>query len=245
MIGSWISHMDIEKNIIVLSEELGLYHALMKRFSSKYHICRYGYREWTLQKGTNSILQKDMMFIVMEKNDLALNTLHQIQELRFGAFDGFILIISDTEDREQQIHEKLSFLRAGADEYLAYPQTKEEILASIEAWVRRYERNGSFTFQSGGDSIAILPQKRQLLLNGIEVSLTKLEFEILKYLLLHRKQTVSYKELYEAAWGKEYLQDDSNIMAHIHRIRKKLGDDTEAPKYIQNVYGIGYRMEGE
>lgn len=59
----------------------------------------------------------------------------------------------------------------------------------------------------------------------------------MSYLIFHLNKAVSYKELYEAVWEKEYLHDDMNIMAHIHRIRKKMGDDTKNPLYIQNVYG--------
>lgn len=53
-----------------------------------------------------------------------------------------------------------------------------------------------------------------------------------------------HKELYEAVWKKAYMHDDRNIMAHVHRMRKKMGDDRKDPQYIQNVYGIGYMVEG-
>lgn len=73
----------------------------------------------------------------------------------------------------------------------------------------------------------------------------KTEYAILNYLLFYLNQAVSYREFYEAVWEKEYLHDDMNIMAHVHRIRKKMEDDTKNPRYIQNVYGIGYMIEGE
>lgn len=118
-------------------------------------------------------------------------------------------------------------------------------MVSIEALVRRCEKKGFFSVKVGGSSISIIPQKREVLLEGKTIAFTKLEFKILKYLILHLNQVVPHKELYEAVWGKEYLKDDENIMAHIHRIRKKMGDDLGKPKYIQNIYGIGYLMEGE
>lgn len=62
---------------------------------------------------------------------------------------------------------------------------------------------------------------------------------------MHLNQTISYKELYETVWGKKYMKDDLNIMAHIHRMRRKMGDDTQNSLYIQNVYGLGYRIEGK
>ncbi len=78
-----------------------------------------------------------------------------------------------------------------------------------------------------------------------ECIFTRTEFAILNYLIWNLNRAVSYKELYEAVWEKEYLHDDMNIMAHIHRIRKKMGDDTRKLRYIQNIYGIGYMAEGE
>lgn len=78
---------------------------------------------------------------------------------------------------------------------------------------------------------------------AIRVSLDSLD-AIFHYLLLCLNRSASHKELYEAVWKKEYLRDDMNIMAHIHRMRKKMGDDIKNPRYIQNVYGIGYMVEG-
>lgn len=237
--------MNGNKNIIILSEKIGLYHVLTKCFAPKYRICRYGHDEWGRKSRELPVLQKDTILFVIETENETLDTLHQIKKIRLGAFAGLILVVSDAEDRERQIREKVSFIHAGADEYLAYPQTQEEILVSIEALVRRCEKKGFFSVKVGGSSISIIPQKREVLLEGKTIAFTKLEFKILKYLILHLNQVVPHKELYEAVWGKEYLKDDENIMVHIHRIRKKMGDDLGKPKYIQNIYGIGYLMEGE
>ena len=72
--------------------------------------------------------------------------------------------------------------------------------------------------------------------------MTKIEFDIICFLAQQNGRVVTYKELYEAVWNREYLQDDANIMAHIHRIRQKVERDIKNPKYIQNVYGVGYRF---
>ena len=77
-----------------------------------------------------------------------------------------------------------------------------------------------------------------------DLAFTKTEYSIFHYLLLRLNRSVSHKELHEAVWKKEYMHDDMNIMAHVHRMRKKMGDDRKNPQYIQNVYGIGYMIEG-
>ena len=74
--------------------------------------------------------------------------------------------------------------------------------------------------------------------------LTKIEFDIVRFLAEQNGRVVTYKELYEKVWHCEYLHDDGSIMAHIHRIRLKMENDIKNPVYIQNVYGIGYRFGG-
>ena len=90
--------------------------------------------------------------------------------------------------------------------------------------------------------LRIIPKCRQIFNNGKEILLTKIEFDIICFLAQQNGQVVTYKELYEAVWNREYLQDDANIMAHVHRIRQKIEKDIKKPEYIQNVYGIGYRL---
>ena len=66
------------------------------------------------------------------------------------------------------------------------------------------------------------------------------EFDIFYYLFQKKGDVVSHKELYEKVWKREYIHDDTNIMAHIHRLRGKVEKDPKNPRYICNQYGIGY-----
>ena len=88
------------------------------------------------------------------------------------------------------------------------------------------------------------PNKRALYIDNIEINLTKKEFDIFTYLFQKRGAVVSHKELYEMVWKREYLHDDTNIMAHIHRLRGKVEKDPKKPKYICNQYGVGYYFGG-
>lgn len=94
------------------------------------------------------------------------------------------------------------------------------------------------------DKIAILPKKRITAINDKKIELTKIEFDIFIYLFEKRGAVVSHKELYEMVWKREYLHDDTNIMAHIHRLRGKVEKDPKKPKYICNQYGVGYYFGG-
>ena len=92
--------------------------------------------------------------------------------------------------------------------------------------------------------ILIYPYKRILYIDDIEIKLTKKEFDIFVYLFQKRGAVVPHKELYEMVWKREYLHDDTNIMAHIHRLRGKVEKDPKRPKYICNQYGVGYYCGG-
>ena len=153
-----------------------------------------------------------------------------------------ILFISEQKNKKIRIYEKIRAIESGVDEYLSYPQTMEEITASIRALIRRTERITDGNVISVKEEFVINSGSRKIILKGQEIPFTKLEFNIIYYLASNKDRAVTYKELYEAVWQKEYLCDDMNIMAHIHRIRQKLEADPKHPKYIQNIYGIGYRF---
>lgn len=82
--------------------------------------------------------------------------------------------------------------------------------------------------------------KRKLYINENRVNLTRKEFDIFYYLFQKKGDVVSHKELYERVWKQEYIHDDMNIMAHIHRLRGKIEKDPKNPRYICNQYGVGY-----
>ena len=78
-----------------------------------------------------------------------------------------------------------------------------------------------------------------------EICVTNTEFQILYFLASHRGMVVSKEQIYEYVWNGEYAIDDSNITAHIRRLRVKIEDDPAKPKYIQTVRGVGYRFWNE
>ena len=111
---------------------------------------------------------------------------------------------------------KVRGLRAGADDYLTKPFDMDELIARIASLIRRYTR---FNHQAG--------------------AVQKL------YCAKHQGKILTKQQIYEEVWGEEYFYDDSNIMAIISRLRKKLEVNPSSPKYIQTVKGIGYRFNKE
>ena len=104
--------------------------------------------------------------------------------------------------------------------------------------IHNYEKRVVFTAYN--DKIVIFPKKKKIEINDEKIELTKIEFGIFYYLFQKKGDVVSHKELYEKVWKREYIHDDTNIMAHIHRLRGKVEKDPKNPRYICNQYGIGY-----
>lgn len=137
--------------------------------------------------------------------------------------------------------ERVLALKCGADDVLTKPFDLEECLARAHTLLRRetarHPTTGRKYVVVGQDDLLLDTAIRMVSLNGTEIKLTRKEYEILLYLLTHRKQVLSYDQIYDAVWKEPFLGDKSAVTYHVHKLRKKLGED-----WIDAVYGVGYRM---
>ena len=91
----------------------------------------------------------------------------------------------------------------------------------------------------------IYPKNRRVIMQKNEVSLTPKEFDILYFLAENRGEVFTKEQIYRAVWSNDYLLDDSNIMAFIRKLRKKIEPDPDAPLYILTIWGIGYKFNDQ
>ncbi len=91
-------------------------------------------------------------------------------------------------------------------------------------------------------ALEIHPKSRKVLLLGVEVSLTPKEFDILYFLAKNRGEIFTKEQIYQAVWAEDYLMSDSNIMAFIRKLRKKIEPNPDVPEYILTIWGIGYKF---
>lgn len=91
-------------------------------------------------------------------------------------------------------------------------------------------------------TLCIQPRARRALQNGRELALTPKEFDILVFLARNRGQVFTKEQIYQAVWDGDYLMDDSNIMAFIRKLRKKVEPNPDAPEYILTIWGVGYKF---
>lgn len=133
---------------------------------------------------------------------------------------------------------KVKGLKMGADDYLTKPFEIVELLARVEAVLRRY--NKTETTMSVFD-VVIDTASRSVTRDGVQIPLTMKEFDLLLLLARNRNIALYRETMYESVWGGEYMGQSRTVDLHIQRLKKKLGWDVE----ISAVYKVGYRLEGE
>src|SRR5689334_7770430 len=139
--------------------------------------------------------------------------------------------------------DRLVGLRRGADDYVVKPFSPVELVARVDAVLRRVAppaEPAPDPIEIG--ALRIDPGMRTVALDGDEVSLTQREFDLLAYLAAHPGQVFSRDQLMDAVWGFSFYEDTSTVTVHVRRLRAKLGDDPGTPRFIETVWGVGYRL---
>ena len=135
------------------------------------------------------------------------------------------------------IEDKVRGLRAGADDYLPKPFQIGELLARVEAVLRRLGK-GERQLEVGDVSVRL--DSRQVLKSGVALTLTVKEFDLLVELMRNRNIALYREQLYEKVWKEPFNGETRTLDSHIQRLRKKLGWEDR----IRTVFRIGYRLEG-
>ncbi len=138
--------------------------------------------------------------------------------------------------------DRLVGLRQGADDYVVKPFSPAELVARVGAVLRRVSPPDEEAPPIEHGPLRIEPATRRVLLDGEELSLTMREFDLLAYLAMHPGRVYSRDQLMEAVWGEPFFNDTSTVTVHVRRLRAKLGDDPNQPRFIETVWGVGYRL---
>lgn len=155
------------------------------------------------------------------------------------------IIMLTAKGQEQN---KIEGLELGADDYMVKPFSPKELLARINALLRRISladkqvEEESNAIHSG--IFTILQDERKLLKNDQEIELTPIEFALVKYFMENPNKAIHRDEILNNVWGYNYVGDFKIVDVNIRRIRQKIEEDPSNPKYIEKVWGYGYRWWG-
>ena len=166
--------------------------------------------------------------------------------IREEHFWPIIMLTARVEDID-----KIMGLTIGADDYITKPFNPLELVARVKTQLRRYTRynrpEGEAAPAQENEHVirglVINKDTHKCTLYGKNIALTPIEFGILWYLCEHQGRVVSSEELFEAVWGEKYLDNNNTVMAHIGRLREKLGEPPRKPRFVKTVWGVGYQVE--
>lgn len=155
-----------------------------------------------------------------------------------------IMVTAKTESLD-----KVLGLELGADDYLTKPFDPAELVARVKANLNQYERLKGQTAQAEeklaiGNGIVMELGSYKVTKDGKELRFPNKEFELLRFLAQNPNYVYSKEQLFEKIWGYDYIGDPATVAVHINRIREKIEQDSNNPKLIETVWGVGYRFNG-
>ena len=166
------------------------------------------------------------------------------RKIREKHFFPVIMLTAKVADED-----KIMGLTIGADDYITKPFNPLEVVARVKTQLRRAQRYNASPLREAEKNefdirgLLINRDSHKCLLFGKELSLTPTEFSLLWYLCEHQGKVVTSEELFEAVWKEKFLDNNNTVMAHIGRLREKMGEPARNPKFIKTIWGVGYEIE--
>lgn len=192
--------------------------------------------------GLTALSQSEFQLIVLDVMMPGMDGFATLEAIREISRVPVLMLTSRTESGD-----KVRGLRSGADDYLTKPFDIEEFTARVVSLIRRYTMlNHAADHQVlSFKGLSMDYETRSVSVNGEPVELVGKEFDILYYCARNQGKILTKQQIYEEVWKEPYAYDDSNIMAIISRLRKKIEQDSSHPTYLQTVKGVGYRFNRE
>ena len=169
-----------------------------------------------------------------------IDGLEVMRRLRDQDRDRIAVILLTAKGEES---DRVIGLRLGADDYVVKPFSPAELVARVDAVLRRVDTAPSIEPALEFDDLTIDPTARRVFARGEEAQLTQREFDVLLFLARHPGQVFSRNQLMDAVWQYSFYSDTSTVTVHIRRLRSKIEPDPAQPRYIQTVWGVGYRFQ--
>jgi len=186
------------------------------------------------------LAREDFDLVVLDLMMPKVDGLEITRQLRTDRDTPIIMLTARSEEID-----RILGLELGADDYVTKPFSPQELVSRVRAVLRRVQRTEEDTGERPlvYDNLRIDPQKRLVEVSGEEVMLTAREFDLLWVLARHPRQVFNRDQLLDRVWGLTEYIDASTITVHVRRLREKIEEDASDPRYIQTVWGVGYKFE--
>ena len=224
-----------ERRILLVDDEPGLRKTLSDRLRKE------GYAVETAENGDGALglaRKSHYDLIILDLNLPAKDGLQVCHELRREGRNVAVLMLTARDT----MADKITGLKSGADDYMTKPFESAELLARIEALLRRTRGELGVDELAFGD-VVVKPRAGQVLRGGRAIRLSAQEFKLLVHLVRHPGVVLSRDELLDAVWGYQATPETRTVDVHISWLRQKLEPDPHNPRHIVTVYGLGYRFE--
>lgn len=225
-------------NILVCDDEIEIVDAI------EIYLKNEGYQVYKAYNGAQAleiIRQIEIHLVIMDVMMPVLDGIRATVQIREKLNIPVIMLSAKTEDTD-----KIMGLNLGADDYMTKPFNPLELLARVKSQLRRYTCLGgraaqTDVFQSGG--LVLDDIRKEVSVDGEAVSLTPLEYGILRLLCQEMGRVFSIDQIYEQVWQEPAHGSANTVAVHIRRIREKIEINPKEPKYLKVVWGIGYKVE--
>lgn len=195
------------------------------------------------KNGIEALAKQNYQLVVLDVMMPGMDGFETMEQMRKISSIPILMLTAKSDN-----YSKVRGLRLGADDYLTKPFEMNEFIARVFSLIRRYTRfnpNNGELHQLSFQGLMIDTDRHTVTTDGDALLLPPKEFGVLIFCARHQGKIVTKQQIYEAVWGEPYVYDDSNIMAIISRLRKKIEPDPAAPTYMQTVKGIGYQFNAE
>ena len=226
-------------NILICDDQPDIVNAL------KIYLAPEGYtlfEAYTGQEALETVQKQDIHLIILDVMMPVMDGITATARIREFSNVPIILLTAKSETEDMVLG-----LNVGADDYITKPFVPVEVLARVRSQLRRYAKLGSRP-ESTDDltvgNITLNDSTKEVTVDGDPVTLTPIEYNILKFLMQRPGKVYSTKALYEAVWQEAAFGSEGAVAVHIRHLREKIEIDPSNPRYLKVVWGQGYKMEG-
>ena len=201
-----------------------------------------GYETRVVRDGKSAVDEFDSFMPDLVVLDLMLPGIDGIEVCRHirAASDKPIVMLTALSEEA----DKLLGLGLGADDYVTKPFSPKELAARVRAVLRRYRappNSEGDLLRIGG--LRVNERTRHVERDGVELSLTAREFDLLAHLARHPGQVFSREQLMVSVWDYDFPGDEGTVTVHIRRLRQKIEADPSRPRHLKTVWGVGYKID--